>query len=165
MGDFDNLTFDIDNASSSGGGAIPAGEYPAVIITCEKKKSSNGNDMIWLEAEVTGDSYAGWILRKPFMLWSSNPEYKEWAENSFNQLLNAAGYSNDSPPSSASDLQQKNVTAVVGVEEAEPGSEYGDSNKILGFRKLEEDTSFPPKDPIPDFGVSDSEAKPKKPSL
>lgn len=37
MGDFDNLTFDIDNASSSGGGAIPAGEYPAVIITCEKK--------------------------------------------------------------------------------------------------------------------------------
>ena len=62
MSDFEGLDIDLDAAESSS--AIPEGDYPVVILSCEKTTSAAGNDYLKLETEVTGDSYAGWKLRR-----------------------------------------------------------------------------------------------------
>ena len=118
MSDFDGFDFNIDDAGSDNT-AIPKGDYPCVVTTCEKKKSQAGNDMIWLEVEITGDNYAGWMLRKPFMLWSENQEHLGYAKADWARLCKALGFGNENPPKSAHDLHQKAFIVSVVVEEAE----------------------------------------------
>ena len=136
MSDFEGYKFNEDDAGSDNT-AIPKGDYPCVVTTCEKKKSQAGNDMIWLELEVTGDKYAGWNLRRPFMLWSENPEHLGWAKADWTRLCKATGFGNDKPPKNAHDLHGKALIVSVAIEEAEADSDYGDSNKIVGFKPLE----------------------------
>ncbi len=94
MSDFDGFDFNIEDAGSDNT-AIPAGDYPCVVTTCEKKKSQAGNDMIWLELELTGDKYAGWMVRKPFMLWQDNPTYLGYAKADWARLCKALGFGID----------------------------------------------------------------------
>ena len=78
MSDFEGLDIDLDAAESSS--AIPEGDYPVVILSCEKTTSAAGNDYLKLEAEVTGDNYAGWRLRKNFNLWYVNDDKQKQEE-------------------------------------------------------------------------------------
>jgi len=168
MSDFDGFDFNIEDAGSDNS-AIPAGDYPCVVTTCEKKKSQANNDMIWLELEVTGDKYAGWVVRKPFMLWQDNPTYLGYAKADWARLCKALGFGNENPPKSAHDLHGKALTVSVAIEEAKKDSDYGDSNKIVGFKSLERAAAPKPADLPPSMGeasVSPSESSaPSKPSL
>ena len=168
MSDFDGFDFNIEDAGSDNS-AIPKGDYPCVVTTCEKKKSQTGNDMIWLELEVTGDKYAGWKLTKPFMLWQDDPTYLGYAKADWARLCKALGFGNENPPKSAHDLHGKALTVSVAIEEAKKDSDYGDSNKIVGFKSLERAAAPKPADLPPSMGeasVSPSESSaPSKPSL
>jgi len=169
MSDFDGFDFNIDDAGSDNT-AIPKGDYPCVVTTCEKKKSQAGNDMIWLEVEITGDKYAGWMLRKPFMLWSKDEKALGYAKADWARLCKALGFGNDNPPKSAHDLHQKAFIVSVAVEEAEEGSDYGDSNRIVGFKPLEKAAAPKAADLPPSMGESKDSSKsdasaPSKPSL
>ena len=145
MSDFDGFDFNIEDAGSDNT-AIPAGDYPCVVTTCEKKKSQAGNDMIWLELELTGDKYADWA-----------------------RLCKSLGFGNENPPKSAHDLHGKAFTVSLAIEEAEADSDYGDSNKIVGYKPLERAAAPKAADLPPSMGeasVSPSESSaPSKPSL
>ena len=168
MSDFDGFDFNIEDAGSDNS-AIPKGDYPCVVTTCEKKKSQAGNDMIWLELEVTGDKYAGWKLTKPFMLWQDDPTYLGYAKADWARLCKALGFGNENPPKSAHDLHGKALSVSVAIEEAKKDSDYGDSNKIVGFKSLEKSAAPKAADLPPSMGessVSPSESSaPSKPSL
>ena len=166
MNDFEGFDFNVDDAGSDNT-AIPKGDYPCVVTTCEKKKSQAGNDMIWLELEVTGDNYAGWKLQRPFMIWAENQEHLAWAKADWARLCKALGFGNDNPPKSAHDLHGKAFIVSVTVEEAEADSDYGDSNKIVGFKPLERKSAPKAADLPPSMGESpQSETSvPSKPSL
>jgi len=168
MSDFDGFDFNIEDAGSDNT-AIPAGDYPCVVTTCEKKKSQANNDMIWLELEVTGDKYAGWKLTKPFMLWQDDPTYLGYAKADWARLCKALGFGNENPPKSAHDLHGKAFIVSLAIEEAEADSDYGDSNKIVGYKSLERAAAPKAADLPPSMGeasVSPSESSaPSKPSL
>ena len=168
MSDFDGFDFNIEDAGSDNS-AIPAGDYPCVVTTCEKKKSQANNDMIWLELEVTGDKYAGWMVRKPFMLWQDNPTYLGYAKADWARLCKSLGFGNENPPKSAHDLHGKAFIVSLAIEEAEADSDYGDSNKIVGYKPLERAAAPKAADLPPSMGessVSPSESSaPSKPSL
>ena len=166
MNDFEGFDFNVDDAGSDNT-AIPKGDYPCVVTTCEKKKSQAGNDMIWLELEVTGDEYAGWNLRKPFMLWQDNPTYLGYAKADWARLCKATGFGNDNPPKSAHDLHGKAFIVSVAIEEAEADSDYGDSNKIVGYKSLERKSAPKAADLPPSMGESPQSetSAPGKPTL
>lgn len=166
MSDFEGFDFNVDDAGNDNT-AMPKGDYPCQVTTCEKKKSQAGNDMIWLELEITGDKYAGMMVRKPFMLWQDNPTYLGYAKADWARLCKALGFGNDNPPKSAHDLHGKAFIVSVAIEEAEADSDYGDSNKIVGFKPLERKSAPKAADLPPSMGESpQSETSvPSKPSL
>jgi len=134
MSDFEGLDIDLDAAESSS--AIPEGDYPVVILSCEKTTSAAGNDYLKLEAEVTGDNYAGWKLRKNFNLWYVNDdkikqeEIRGYANNDFARLAKAVGFTE--VPKTAWEFQGKTFEARVVIVEDQTG-EYGPSNEIKSF--------------------------------
>tara|TARA_R110000787_G_scaffold2659_2_gene10327 strand:- start:971 stop:1426 length:456 start_codon:yes stop_codon:yes gene_type:complete len=132
MSDFDGINFDMDTEDlDSNKTTIPEGDYPVVITICEKKLSKNNNQMIYLEAEVTGDNYAGWIVREYFMLWSENPKI---AISNFTRLSKACGLEN--MPNVAYDLHGKAFTANLKIDEAEKDSGYSDQMRIYSYTPL-----------------------------
>ena len=165
MGDFDNVEISFEDPSST----IPEGIYTVEVSSCEKKDSKAGNPYLALEAKVVGEKFAGWILRDNFNLWYENSDaakqemVREIAGRQFGSLLKAVDM--DKAPDNASALQGLKVEAIVGIEASNNPDYPGDNNRIEGYQPISSDTSFPPKDDVPDLGVSNSEAKPKKPSL
>ena len=132
MSDFEGINFDMDvEELDSNKTTIPEGDYPVVITICEKKLSKNNNQMIYLEVEVTGDNYAGWIVREYFMLWSDNPKI---AISNFTRLSKACGLEN--MPNSAYDLHGKAFTATLKIDEAEKDSGYSDQMRIYSYTPL-----------------------------
>jgi hypothetical protein len=89
-----------------------------------------------LEAEVTGDNYAGWKLRKNFNLWYTNDdklkqeEIRGYANNDFARLAKAVGFTE--VPKTAWEFQGKTFEARVVIVEDQTG-EYGPSNEIKSF--------------------------------
>ena len=166
MSDFEGFDFNVDDAGNDNT-AMPKGDYPCQVTTCEKKKSQAGNDMIWLELEITGDKYAGMMVRKPFMLWQDNPTYLGYAKADWARLCKALGFGNDNPPKSAHDLHGKAFIVSLAVEEAEADSDYGDTNKIVGYKPLVRQSAPKAADLPPSMGESPQSEKsaPSKPSL
>jgi len=172
MSDFEGLDIDLDAAESSS--AIPEGDYPVVILSCEKTTSKAGNEYLRLETEVTGDKYAGWKLRKNFNLWYVNDdklkqeEIRTYANNDFARLAKAVGFTE--VPKTAWEFQGKTFEArVVEVED----DEYGPSNEIKSFLPAEK-SSAPSAPKAADLPPSMNEsndsspgevAAPSKPSL
>ena len=145
MSDFEGLDINMEEADVSS--FIPEGEYPCIINVSEKTTSAAGNDYLKVELSVTGEKYAGWKVRKNFNLWyqhadaQKQSEIRGYANNVFARLLRACGMSE--APKSAVALQGKEVMCKLIVKEAEEGSEYGPSNEVQSFIKLE--TMTPPK--------------------
>ncbi len=145
MSDFEGLDINMEEADVSS--FIPEGDYPCIIKVAERKTSKTGNDYINVELSVTGEKYAGWQVRKIFSLWyqhadpQKESEIRGYAKNDFARLIRACGMSE--VPKSAVALQGKEVMCKLIVKEAEEGSEYGPSNEVKSFKKLE--TMTPPK--------------------
>ena len=171
MSDFEGLDIDLDAAESSS--AIPEGNYPVVILSCEKTTSKAGNDYLKLETEVAGDNYSGFKLRKNFNLWYTNDdkqkqeEIRGYANNDFARLAKAVGFKE--VPKTAWEFQNKTFEARVVIVEDESG-EYGPSNEIKSFLPLKNES--PPKavDLPPSMDESNDAspgeaASPSKPSL
>ena len=149
------------------------GDYPVVILSCEKTTSAAGNDYLKLEAEVTGDNYAGWRLRKNFNLWYVNDdkqkqeEIRGYANNDFARLAKAVGFKE--VPKTAWEFQNKTFEARVVIVEDQTG-EYGPSNEIKSFLPLKTESAPKAVDLPPSMDESNDaspgEAAPlNKPSL
>ena len=174
MSDFEGLEIDLDVAESSS--AIPEGDYPVVIESCEKTKSQAGNEYLKLEVKVTGDNYANWVLRKNFNLWYMNDdktkqdEIRGYANNDFARLSKAVGFTE--VPKSAWDFKGKTFVARV-VIQGDEDDEYGPSNEIKSFLPAEKSSApSAPKaaDLPPSMNESDDTSPgeaspPSKPSL
>ena len=171
MSDFEGLEIDLDVAESSS--AIPEGDYPVVIESCEKTKSQAGNDYLKLEVKVTGDNYANWILRKNFNLWYMNDdktkqdEIRGYANNDFARLSKAVGFTE--VPKSAWDFKGKTFVARV-VVQGDEDDEYGPSNEIKSFLPLKNESApkavaLPPSMDESNDASPGEVAAPSKPSL
>ena len=103
------------------------------------------------------------------MLWQDNPTYLGYAKADWARLCKALGFGNENPPKSAHDLHGKAFIVSLAIEEAEADSDYGDSNKIVGYKPLERAAAPKAADLPPSMGessVSPSESSaPSKPSL
>ena len=169
MSDFEGL--DINMEETESGSFIPEGEYPCIINVSEIATSQAGNDYLKLELSVTGEKYNGWRVRKNFNLWYKHADAEKqsktrgYANKDFARFLKACGM--DKPPKSHVALQGKEVICKLIVKEAEEGSEYGPSNEVQSFSKIERLT--PPKaSSLPPSMSEDKEKEddtPKLPSL
>ena len=143
--DFEVLDINLEETES--GSFIPEGDYPCIIKEAERKTSKTGNDYINVELSVTGEKYAGWQVRKIFSLWyqhadpQKESEIRGYAKNDFARLIRACGMSE--LPKKVIDLKGKEVMCALIVKEEDEDSEYGPSNEVKSFKKLE--TMTPPK--------------------
>ena len=170
MSDFEGLDINLEETES--GSFIPEGDYPCIIDKAEKKTSKTGNDYINVELSVTGEKYAGKQVRKIFSLWyqhadpQKQSEIRGYAKNDFARLIKACGMTE--VPKKIIELEGKEVICKLVVKEAEEDSEYGPSNEVKSFSKIERLT--PPKaSSLPPSMSNDKEEKeddtPKPPSL
>ena len=145
MSDFEGLDINMEEADVSS--FIPEGEYPCIINVSEKTTSAAGNDYLKVELSVTGEKYAGWQVRKIFSLWyqhadpQKESEIRGYAKNDFARLIRACGMSE--VPKKTIELLGKEVMCKLIVQDADEGSEYGASNEVKSFSKIERST--PPK--------------------
>jgi hypothetical protein len=171
MSDFEGLNISMEEEERSS--FIPEGDYPVIINVCERTTSQSGNDYLKMEAEVTGDNYAGWRLRKNFNLWYQNDdktkqeEIRGYANNDFSRLARAVGFRE--VPKTAWEFQGKTFVARV-VVQGDEDDEYGPSNEIKSFLPVQTESAPKAVDLPPSIDESNDTspgeaATPSKPSL
>jgi len=123
---------DVSNieASTGGGGSepFPAGDYTLSAAMYEEQQSKAGNDMIKIEFNVVGPSYAGRKIWDYFVL------------NNQVGVSRLKGFIGATGQDVSQTLNTEMLRAAMGKQftasiKVEPGSgQYGPSNKIAGYK-------------------------------
>jgi hypothetical protein len=107
---------------------IPAKRYSSVIHSASVENTKNGGQMLKLRFDITGPDHQGRIVFGTITLKNANPKAVEIGKQQLGDLLRATGIprltDSDQLIGCPCDIQ-------VGIEKSE---EYGDRNKINGYR-------------------------------
>jgi len=97
--------------------AIPAGDYPAMIIESERvaSKTNPQNSYLKLKWEILEGQYRGRKLFENVNLWNTNGQAVEIARKAMDSICTSCGFTNG--VKSSEELHRKPVMLKVGVRE------------------------------------------------
>ncbi len=127
------------DTSDDFGSVVPAGEYTLALVKAERKKSSTAGNY-YLNCQFNG-KYDG----KPLVVWhifnlkNSNTTAQEIAERDLAKFMKAVGVKVLKDKWDVSKLLNKPFIARLTVQKDE---EYGDKNKISGWKPLESSSAL-----------------------
>jgi hypothetical protein len=133
-------TYETEALPKSSFDPIPAKRYSSVIHSASVENTKNNGQMLKLRFDITGPDHQGRVVFGTVTLKNANPKAVEIGKQQLGDLLRATGIprltDSDQLIGCPCDIQ-------VGIEKSE---EYGDRNKINGYR--------PPagSSPMPTFG-------------
>ena len=108
---------------------LPAGEYDVVIVssTVQETKSGSGK-FLKLELQVINGQFKNRKLFDNLNLWNSSAQAQTIARGQMSAICRAIG---NLTPKDSSELHMKPIRCKIKIEKSE---EYGDSNKIVGYK-------------------------------
>ncbi len=138
-----NLNFDATQVDPNNNyEAIPAGEYPAVIVSSEAKQAKSGRGQyLNLELEVVDGEFRGRKLWDILNLWHDNATARDIAQRTLSQICHAVGVLQ---PRDSSELHGKPMIAIVRVED---DANYGKRNVIKGYKAMAQSAPQPTPQP------------------
>ena len=108
---------------------LPDGWYKAAVMDEELRTSAAGNEMLYMNFEITEPEHEGRRVWNNFNLWHPKPDVVEIAQRQFSDLARACGLSNC-----------RDSEELIGLHldvqlKIEPGNgQYGPKNKIVAYR-------------------------------
>ena len=110
---------------------IPAGNYLALVTSSEMKllKSGNGTGLS-LQLQIVDGQYANRRIFANINVQHNNPKAESIGQGQLSQLCHAVGILQ---LKDTSELHNIPVTIKVKIRIAAPGSNYDDSNEIVGY--------------------------------
>lgn len=122
--------FDASKVEPNGsGGPIPKGEYQVVIVESEKIPTKAGDGaMLKLSLEVVEGEHKGRKLSDRLNLWNPSEKAKAIAAGTLSAICRAVGVWT---PRDASELHNRQLTAVVDVDPQPDGKVY---NEVKGYK-------------------------------
>ena len=121
--------FDANQYEAQSFDVLPAGEYDVVIVasSVEQTKSGTGK-YLKLELQVINGQFKKRKLFDNLNLWNQSQQAQTIARGQMSAICRAIG---NLTPKDSSELHMKKIRCKVKIEKSE---EYGDSNKIVGYR-------------------------------
>lgn len=131
-----NIDFNIDDyeETSTQRGAIPAGEYPAIIIDTQEKISKAGNRMIEITLQIIGGEYQNSLQWDRLNIWHPNERPRNIAREKLNNICKAIGVKS---PSDTTLLHNKPFLVEIFVSTDTYNGQTRKVNRVKGYAKLE----------------------------
>lgn len=113
---------------------IPAGEYPAIITDSDMKPTKSGNGQyLELTHQITDGPLKGRLVWARLNLDNPNAKAVEIAQRSLSSICHACGVTKQ-----INDSQQlHNIPHVIRVAYVEASGQYGASNEIKAWKRIE----------------------------
>lgn len=123
---------------------FPAGDYCMQAVEVETKQSSAGNTMVAAKFVVVDGEHAGRKIFENYNIQHHNHQTVEIALKSIKQWLMACGGTGEERLTLGllKSLEGREFMARVAIEKDKSG-QYGDKNRIRGFKPLEGATPQP----------------------
>ena len=118
-------TFDANAKENNPSNALPAGEYPAVLVKSDKPE---GKSFLYCEFQITAGEYQNRKIIHRFNLFHANQEPRDIAKGQFSQFCRAVGVLT---PKDSSELELKPL--VIKINAKDSGGQYGIQNNIVKF--------------------------------
>ena len=113
---------------------IPAGDYQGKIVGSEVKATASGSGQyLKIEIEVLGPSCAGRKVFDHLNIQNDSPEAERIGRAQLSALCHAIGVLR---VSDSNQLHEKPFAFKVAIEKDATG-QYGDKNKVKGYKKIE----------------------------
>lgn len=130
MADIASLGFDANAVQPNDSfDPLPAGEYDAVIVASERKKTNAGSgEYIKLQLQILNGQYQNRRLFDNLNLWNQNDKAVQIARGTLSSICRAVGVLT---PKDTAELHNKPLRIKVTVKES---AEYGLQNEIKGYK-------------------------------
>lgn len=131
MADLTDLGFDAGKEEPNNFDLVPPGDYDAVIVKSEAKKTKDGGGKyLNLQLQILNGKYQNRILFDLLNLWNASPEAVKIARGTLSAICRAV---NVPTPKDTSELHNKPLRISVGIQK---GSDDfpDDKNKIKGYK-------------------------------
>jgi len=131
MADLTDLGFDANNVEPNSFDLIPVGEYDAVIVKSEVKKTNDGTGRyLNLQLQILNGPYQNRTLFDLLNLWNKNDKAQQIAKGTLSAICRAV---NVLTPKDTSELHNKPLRVSVGVQKGS-GDYPEDKNKIKAYK-------------------------------
>jgi hypothetical protein len=118
--------------------ALPAGEYRAVMVESERKKTKDGTgELLQVKLQVVDGPFKNRTVIDRFNLWNKNPQATTIAQQQFKKVCEAV---NVLKPGDSSALHMKPLMIKLAVREYNGN----DQNEVKGYKACLPGSSTPP---------------------
>jgi len=117
-------TFDANAKENNPSNALPAGDYPAVLVKSERPE---GKNFLYCEFQIAAGEFQNRKVIHRFNLWNASAEAMAIAKGQFSQLCRAVGVLT---PKDSKELELKPLIIKLNVKES---AGYGLQNNITKF--------------------------------
>lgn len=117
-------TYDANAKENNPSNALPAGEYPVVLVKSERPE---GKSYLYCEFQVTAGEFQNRKIIHRFNLFHANQEPRDIAKGQFSQFCRAVGVLT---PKNSTELELKPLIIKINAKES---SAYGVQNNITKF--------------------------------
>ncbi|MCK9327694.1 MAG: DUF669 domain-containing protein [Bacteroidales bacterium] len=126
------INFDANDIEPVAFEPLPAGEYKAIIVASEMKRTKDGNGRyLMLSLQVIDGEYANRIVFDRLNLDNPNTQAVRIAQAGLASICRAVGVMT---PRDSAELHDKPLIAVLSVQPATEN--FGASNRVKGYKPL-----------------------------
>jgi len=130
MADLTDLGFDAAKEEPSSFDLLPPGDYDAVIVKSDVKKTKSGDGRyLHLQLQILNGPCQNRTVFDLLNLWNANPKAVTIARGTLSAICRAV---NVLTPKDTSELHNKPLRITVGIQKGE--GDYNDQNKIKSYK-------------------------------